>query len=134
MNLRISSFVAATAAALLVSSTAPAEQGSRAKSAEKLAKALAGRAPGAPVACISERARMQIIDDRTLLFRDRGVIYVQKPIGGCHGLSDSMSLVRSSFGTTRICRGDINRIVDLRFGHGTGACTYSEFVPYRKAG
>lgn len=134
MNLRISTLVTAVTAALLVSSTAPAEQGGRPKSAEALAKALAGRTPGAPVNCISERARMQVVDDWTLLFRDRGVVYVQKPIGGCHGLSDSMSLVRSSFGTTRICRGDINRIIDLRFGHGTGACTYGDFVPYRKVG
>lgn len=134
MNLRITSLLAATTAALLVSSTAPAKQDSAQKSAEALAKALAGRTPGAPVSCISERSRMQVIDDWTILFRDRGVVYIQKPIGGCHGLSDSMSLVRSGFGTTRICRGDINRIVDLRFGHGTGACTYGEFVPYRKAG
>jgi hypothetical protein len=131
MNLRIKPIVAALTAALLVSSTAPAKH--RPESAEALAKALSGRTAGKPVNCISERSRMQVVDDWTILFRDRGTVYVQKPIGGCHGLTDSMSLVRSGFGTTRICKGDINRIVDLRFGHGTGACTYSEFVPYRIA-
>ena len=134
MNLRISSLAAAITAALLVSSTAPAKEGGSPKSAEVLAKALAGRTAGAPVNCISERSRMQIIDDGTILFRDRGIVYVQQPIGGCHGLSNSMSLVRNGYGTTRICSGDINRIVDLRTGFGTGACTYREFVPYRKAG
>jgi hypothetical protein len=134
MNLRISALVTAVTAALLVSSTAPAEQGGRPRSAEALAKALAGRTPGAPVSCISERSHMQVVDDWTILFRDRGVVYVQKPYGGCHGLSNNMSLIRNGFGTTRLCKGDINRIVELRTGFGTGACTYSAFVPYRKAG
>ena len=134
MNLRISALVSSVAAALLVSSAAPADQASRPRSAETLAKALAGRTPGVPVNCISERARMQVIDDWTILFRDRGVVYVQKPFGGCHGLSNNMSLIRNGFGTARLCRGDINRIVDLRSGFGTGACTYGNFIPYRKAG
>ena len=132
MNLRISSLAAAITAALLVSSTAPAKQDNAQKSAEELAKALAGRTAGAPVSCISDRARMHIVDDWTILYRDRGTIYVQRPRGGCHGLSNSMSLIRNQFVTTRLCRGDINQIVDVRTGFGTGACVFSEFVPYRK--
>jgi len=132
MSLRTKHFVAAITAALLVSSTAPAKEGSP-KSAEALAKALAGRAPGAPVSCISDRARMHVVDDWTILYRDRGTVFVQKPRGGCHGLSNNMSLIRNQFVTTRLCRGDINRVVDLRTGFGTGACVFSEFVPYRKA-
>ena len=132
MNLRISSLAAAITAALLVSSTAPAKQDSAQKSAEELAKALAGRTAGPPVSCISDRARMHIVDDWTILYRDRGTVYVQRPRGGCHGLSNSMSLVRNQFVTTRLCRGDINRVVDLRTGFGTGAWGFSEFVPYRK--
>jgi hypothetical protein len=134
MHLRASSLIAATAVALLASSTAPAEQGTSPKSAEKIAKALAGRVPGQPVSCISDRARANVIDDWTILYRDRGTIYVQKPRGGCHGLSNGMSLVRHQFVSSRLCRGDINRVVDLRTGFGTGACVYSEFVPYRKVG
>ena len=132
MNLRISSLVAASGAALLLSSTAPATQDAPHPSAEKVAKALAGRTAGAPLSCISDRAKMQVVDDWTILYRDRGIVYVQRPSGGCHGLSNSMSLVRNQFVTTRICRGDINQIVDLRTGFGTGACVFTEFVPYRK--
>lgn len=133
MNLRTSTLIAVSAAAMLVgASSVPAKPNS--DSSQKLANALAGRTAGAPVSCISERARMQIVDDWTILFRDRGVVYVQKPRGGCHGLSNNMSLIRNQFGTTRLCRGDINRIVDLRTGFGTGACVYSEFIPYRKLG
>lgn len=130
MNLRISSLAAVVTAVLLASSTAPAKEGH--KSAEMLAKALAGRTPGVPVSCISDRARMQVVDDWTILYRDRGTVFVQKPRGGCHGLSNSMSLIRNQFVTTRLCRGDINRVVDVRTGFGTGACVFSEFVPYRK--
>ena len=133
MNLRASSLIALGAVALLASGST-AQQGRSPVAEQKLANALAGRTAGAPVNCISERSRMQIIDDWTILFRDRGVVYVQQPRGGCHGLSNSMSLIRDAFGTTRICSGDINNIVDVRTGFGTGACTYSEFVPYRKTG
>ena len=133
MNLRTSSLIALSAAALLASGST-AQQGRGSAAQEKLDKALAGRTAGAPVNCISERSKMQIIDDGTILFRDRGIVYVQEPRGGCHGLSNSMTLIRNGFGTTRICSGDINNIVDVRTGFGTGACTYSEFVPYRKAG
>ena len=132
MNLRISSTIAALTAALLVSSTAPAGQGVTPKSAEALAKALAGRTAGVPVSCISDRARMHVVDDWTILYRDRGTVYIQRPRGGCHGLASNMSLIRNQFVTTRLCRGDINRVVDLRTGFGTGACVFSEFVPYRK--
>ena len=131
MSLRISSLAAVITAVLLASSTAPAKDGQ--KSSEALARALAGRTPGVPVSCISDRARMQVVDDWTILYRDRGTVFVQKPRGGCHGLSDNMSLIRNQFVTTRLCRGDINRVVDLRTGFGTGACVFSEFVPYRKA-
>ena len=133
MNLRTTSLIAVGAAVLLASGST-AQQGRSAVADQKLANALAGRSAAAPVDCISERSRMQVIDDWTILFRDRGVVYVQQPYGGCHGLSNSMSLIRHGFGTTRICRGDINNIVDVRTGCGTGACTYSEFVPYRKVG
>jgi hypothetical protein len=84
------------------------------------------------VDCISERSKMHIVDDWTILYRDRSIVYVQKPRGGCHGLWNGMSLIRDQFGTTRMCEGDINQIVDLRTGFGTGACVYSKFVPYRK--
>ncbi|MDP9421622.1 MAG: hypothetical protein M3Q19_02095 [Pseudomonadota bacterium] len=135
MNLRTMGLVAAGAAALLVStSSVPAQPSSSPKATQKLANALAGRTPGTPVSCISDRARMQIVDDWTILYRDRGTVYVQRPRGGCHGLSNNMSLIRNQFVTTRLCRGDINRIVDLRTGFGTGACVFSEFVPYRKLG
>ena len=135
MNLRTSLLSAIGATAVLASTaTVVAQQNANPETTQKLANALAGRTAGQPVNCINERSKMQIVDDGTILFRDRDILYVQRPRGGCHGLSNGMSLIRSSFGTTRICSGDINQIVDVRTGFGTGACTYSEFIPYRKAG
>ena len=135
MNLRTSILTIVSAAAVLAgTATVVAQQSSSPEATQKLANALAGRTAGAPANCINERSKMQIVDDSTILFRDRDIIWVQKPHGGCHGLSNGMSLIRDQFGTTRICSGDINQIIDVRTGFGTGACTYSEFVPYRKAG
>ena len=135
MNLRTSILTAFSAAAVVAgTATVVAQQSSNAEATQKLANALAGRTAGRPVDCINERSKMQIVDDGTILFRDRGIVYVQQPRGGCHGLSNGMSLIRESFATTRICSGDINQIIDVRTGFGTGACTYSEFVPYRKVG
>ena len=133
MSLRTTTFAALSAASMLAAaSSVPARPNSHPESAEKIANALAGRTAGAPVSCISDRARMHVVDDWTILYRDRGNVYVQRPRGGCHGLSNGMTLVRNQFVSTRLCRGDINRVVDLRTGFGTGACVFSEFVPYRK--
>lgn len=133
MKLRTTTLVAAGAAAMLAgTSSVPAKPNAHPEAAQKLANALAGRMPDAPTRCISDRARMQVLDDWTILYRDRGTIYVQKPRGGCHGLSNGMSLIRNQFVTTRLCTGDINRVVDVRTGFGTGACVFDKFVPYRK--
>ena len=135
MNLRTSILTGISAAAIVAgTASVVAQQSANPETAQKLAKALAGRTAGQPVNCINERSKMQILDDGTILFRDRGIVYVQQPRGGCYGLTSGMSLIRPAYGTTRICSGDINNIVDVRTGFGTGACVYSEFVPYRKVG
>ena len=137
MNLRASTIVALGSATLLAScSTAPAQQASDPKAAKELADALAGRVAGPPLRCISQNnARgMHVIDDWTSIFRDGRTVYVQKPRGGCQGLGrGDMSLIRHQFGTTQLCDGDINQIVDLRTGFGTGGCVYGPFVPYTKS-
>ncbi|MCL6698962.1 hypothetical protein LZ496_09230 [Sphingomonas sp. NSE70-1] len=135
MNLRTSMLTAVSAAIVLAGTASVlAQQSTNPETTQKLAKALAGRTAGHPVNCINERSKMQIIDDGTILFRDGGIVYVQQPRGGCYGLTTGMSLIRPAYGTTRLCSGDINNIVDVRTGFGAGACVYSEFVPYRKTG
>lgn len=139
MYLRHYILAAATGATLIATSTiAVAEKDSYdARSAAKLATALAGRAPGKPVDCIdnSRGSDMQVIDDYTILFREHGTVYVQKPPGGCYGLGNgSYTLVTRINATNRLCRGQIGELVDRVSGYGYGSCVFSEFVPYRKAG
>jgi hypothetical protein len=131
MYLRILSIVIASGAALAVGSSAPAHQGGS-KAERELAEALSGRVAEPAVSCIREGARMRVIDDSTLLFRDRGVVYLQKPRGACRGLSKGYSLVRNSTGSSRQCSGDISSIVEMSSGFGTDACVYGDFIPYRK--
>jgi len=138
MNLRPYFLAAATGAALIATSTiAVAEKDSySAKSAEKLGKALAGRTAGQPVGCISNMrgSDMTVIDDYTILFKEGGTIYVQKPHGGCYGLGNgNYSLVTRIAGSNRLCSGQIGELVDRVSGYGYGSCVFGDFVPYRKA-
>ena len=138
MNLRPYFLAAATGAALIATSTiAVAEKDSySAKSAEKLGKALAGRTAGPPVSCISNMrgSNLTVIDDYTILVKEGGTIYVQKPHDGCYGLGNgSYSLVTRIAGSNRLCSGQIGELVDRVSGYGYGSCVFGEFVPYRKA-
>src|SRR5262249_19350823 len=133
MYVRILTAILAASAALAIGSSAPAQQARSPKAEQKLAEALSGRVAGEPVKCIREGARMRVIDDSTLIFRDRGVVYLQLPRGACRNLSKGLSLVRNSTGSTRLCSGDINSIVELSSGLGSDACIYGDFIPYNKA-
>jgi len=136
MNLRSSTIFAATGLALLAScSTAPVQETRSPKAARELADALAGRTPGPPVRCIPNyRAnQMQVVDDFTILYRSGRTVYVQNPRGGCRGLANGgRTLVTRKFGTTDLCDGDINHLVDLSSGIGGGTCVFGPFVPYTK--
>ena len=139
MKLRLSVLAAAGVAVLLAaSSIAPAQTDDYStRASKKLAKALAGRAPGEPVSCISNTrgSDMQIIDDQTILFREGGTVYVQKPAGGCYGLGNgNYTLITRLHGSNRLCSGQIGELVDRVTHHTYGSCVFSEFVPYRKAG
>ena len=135
MNLRIAVLAAVGGAALIsTSSIAVAEKDAySARSAQKLAKALAGRTAGPPVSCISNSrgSSMTVVDDYTILFKEGGTIYVQKPRGGCHNL-ESNTLVTRMAGSNRLCRGQIGQVVDRVAGFSQGSCVFDDFVPYRK--
>lgn len=124
------------AATLLGScATGPAEYTRSPDAQQELDQALAGRVAGKPVSCIPNyrASDMQIIDDWTLLFKDGSTIYLQNPRGGCNGIESRRNiLVTTLRGTTQLCSGDINHLVDPVSGIGGGACVFSEFVPYTK--
>jgi len=139
MNLRHAMLAATVGAALLSTSTvAVAEKdGYSSRQAAKLGRALAGRTAGQPVGCISNTrgSEMQVIDDYTILFKEGGTLYVQKPRGGCPGLgSNNLTLVTRMAGSNRLCRGQIGELVDRVSGFNYGACVFNDFIPYRKVG
>ena len=117
-------------------STTPTQTARTPEASRDLAKALAGYTMGQPVRCIPNYSstRMQIIDDRTILFRGNRTVYLQTPPGGCFGISSQMNtLVTRVWGSNQLCEGDINRLVDVNTGIGGGACVFGPFVPYTKS-
>jgi hypothetical protein len=107
------------------------------KAQRELADALAGRTPAPAVDCIYNfpANQMQVIDDWTILFKERDgrTTYVQNPRGGCPGLGfPGYTLVTRQIGVNQMCSGDIANLVDLRTGTGGGSCVFSPFVPYTK--
>ena len=138
MTLRVSAMIGLAAATGALSfSSLPAKEVPSAKSAQQLARALQGRAAGQPVSCIPNfrgQARMEVIDDNTILFRDGGTVYLQRPRSSCAGIDHGrFTLVSRLYGDQRLCSGDIQQLVDLQTGFFGGSCVFSEFVPYRKA-
>lgn len=137
MKLRVPAMLLLTATAGAMSfSSLPAKE-TPAKAAQELARALQGRTAGQPVSCIPNyrgQARMEVIDERTILYRDGGTVYLQRPRAACHGIDNgNYALVTRMYGTNRICAGDIHQIVELQTGIHGGSCIFSDFVPYRKA-
>lgn len=122
--------------ALATLSASQAEVAPTPAASQKLAKALEGRTAGPAVNCIPNirgQAKMRVIDDWTILFRDQSTIYLQKPRSECVGIEDGKyALVTRKFGSGEICSGDINQLVDVGTGFQAGHCTFGEFVPYRR--
>ena len=100
-----------------------------------MARALAGRVAGPPQRCISNFSNTQarVVDDWTILYDEGRTIYVQNPKGECPGIGNgSRTLVARQVGTSQMCEGDINQVVDLQSGIGGPTCVFGPFVPYRK--
>jgi hypothetical protein len=127
--------VAACLVAVAAFSAALAEPARTPEASRDLAKALAGRVAGEPVGCIPNyrATRMQIIDDRTILFRSNRTIYLQTPPAGCFGIGNQLNtLVHRGRSDNEYCEGDINRLVQLNTGMDRGSCAFGPFVPYTK--
>lgn len=125
------------ALAVASSSMAPAKQSDQhAMAAQELAKALEGRTAGPAVNCIPNfqgKSRMEVIDDGTILFREGGTVYVQKPRQRCDRIKDGgYVLVTRQYGNQQFCSGDINQLIDANTGVFGGDCVFGPFVPYRK--
>jgi hypothetical protein len=100
-----------------------------------LAADLEGRSPGAPQACVPARQNqsMQIVDSRTIVYRDFDTIYVNRLDGACPSLRPLNILVVEAHGS-RYCRGDRVRGQEPHSNIPGPLCVLRDFVPYRKAG
>ena len=96
---------------------------------------LAGRAAGPAQSCISRFGSndMIVIDENTVLFKSGGTYYRNDFRGqGCSRLgSPGYAMVTKSFGS-QLCSGEIVTVSDLHSGSLGGACSFGEFVPYRR--
>lgn len=133
MYVKIISALLISSVALAAGASTPAQPQRSPKAEKKLAEALSGRVAGQAVNCVRQNARMTVVDDSTLIFRDRGIVYLQLPRGACRGLSRGMTLARNATGASRMCSGDISSIVDTSNGYSTDACVFGEFIPYQKS-
>ena len=132
MNLHPVTLAIASCSILLAASTgAPAKSDTPApKAAAKLAKALAGRTPGSPVGCItnSRGTDMTVIDDRTILFKEGGTVYLQRPQGSCDGLERGQRTLEFLVGDAAPLRAGVGGIADdrmpevLHCARGSDAC------------
>lgn len=112
---------------------APAASIDRSTADEVFAKATAGLVPGQPVDCINERlpsAQLEAAGPRLIYKVNKNLVYVNETAGGCENVARGDALVTKSF-TSRLCRGDIARTVDLPANITTGSCALGSFIPYR---
>ena len=97
-------------------------------------KLLAGKVPGAPISCLPhyDANDMKVIDGQTVAFSvGRRTTYIMHLSTGCEPLgSGTYALLSRQFGSTGMCRGDIESVVDTMNRITVGSCTVEDIVPY----
>lgn len=127
------------AAAALLAFTAPhaayaeddAKPARNAAGEAELSEMLEGRIAGEPERCLSDNQRrnIQIIDRTAFVFRDRDVIYVNRP-NGARFLDDFDVPVFRLHGS-QLCRLDQVELRDRSLSFGGPLVAMSDFIPYR---
>jgi hypothetical protein len=101
---------------------------------DPLTKALAGRTAGAPQTCVenSMLGNAQIIDNRTLLYRESGRRVWRNDLPeACPGLRDDSRMIVEVYGS-QLCQNDRFRAVDFGSHIPGPYCRFGKFVPYDK--
>ena len=102
----------------------------------QLDRLLAGRVAGPPQACLHQlRSRDMItVDSNTVLFKVGSTYYRNDFNGqGCNNLGrPGAAMVTKSPAGDRLCSGEIVTVTDTVNGMVLGACSFGDFVPYRK--
>lgn len=107
------------------------------RQARALAKALEGKVPGKPQACVTMNLGSEgphAVTDSVLIYRvNRDLVYRNDLSNACTGISRGQTLLLKPT-NNQYCRGDIAHSVDLTIGMNTGSCALGDFVPYRTPG
>lgn len=97
---------------------------------------LAGRVAGKPVDCV-DQSRLdgpQIIDEKTLIYRDSGSrLWRNDLIGVCPGLDPMDTLIVDIYGS-QLCRNDHFRVLTPGTRIPGALCRLGKFTPYDKPG
>lgn len=106
------------------------------RDAARLQEALADKVAGEPVRCIdSDMMRNpQVIDEQHILFKEGRTTWVNQPKMRCPLIDGSgrVLVVEPTVGT-RICEGDLAKVMDTSTGQILTACSFGPFTPYRTA-
>lgn len=126
MRLPILALLAAFAASPAASVDRPAD-------AKRLGALVAGRTAGEPRQCLDRfrETGYQTIGG-ALVFRFGSDVYVNRTQGGGCDLAGTRDAIVVRAGISRLCSGDVARVVDSRTGVESGTCTLGAFVPYSK--
>lgn len=109
------------------------QESRQAKAAAKLAKALEGRVAGKTQNCVSNYGLTgpEIIDQRTMLYRDGSRVWLAELPEECPGMTDDDFLVVRLHGS-QICRND-QFFAQRRGTNFPGpSCRFGTFTPYTK--
>lgn len=117
--------------ALALALTGCATMPARADGDAELAEVIKGKVAEAPQACINLRNAngSRVLRDAIVFRESRRLVYVSKT-PGCRTASLDPILVLEPFGS-RLCRGDLVRLVDRGSNFPGTGCALGEFTPYR---
>lgn len=107
--------------------------GSQERAASELADALKNRVAGAPQDCVSASTASgpQIIDGRTLIYRDAGRVWRNDLEASCPGLDPGDTLVVEIHGS-QMCRNDMFYVREMGSSIPGPRCRMGAFTPYKK--
>jgi hypothetical protein len=104
----------------------------RMTSEEELADAIGPRIAGEPVDCVSTSilGQARIIDNRTIVYRQGGTIYVNRLRSECPGLDPYTTLITDVHGG-QLCRMDQVSTLDPGTTIPGPKCQLGQFTPYK---
>lgn len=124
----------AGAVALICGTASAAMPVGQTRAERELSRELAGRTAGEPTDCIDASAveGPQIIDNKTILYRQSGKTVWRNDLdGACPGLAPMNTMVIELHGS-QICRHDRFRVLEPGSTIPGAVCMMGKFTPYRK--